>query len=381
VSGGLVAPRAPGPTPATRRGPRDVASAGWGSVASAEPSEASRRVASRRRRAWGLSLAALIALAAVALAAAPAQAQPQPPPPAQPLPRAARAVALAPLATMGSDDTSAVAQANAAALEKALAALPATRVISPGQMAQAIKRARKPGLAACDGELGCIAELGKLAGATVVITGQSGGLGDARVIYLRAVDTASAKEMGSTTWTTGGARSAGAGDSAAAAIARLLTPAAYTGRLLLTLTVRDATVYINGKRLGPVGKPLPPAAAPMSPGASQGPAAAPSVSAAYAVAVGTHALRVTHPEYRDFVRFVDVSYGATTEVPVTLTPLPIVQRDLAARGSAATSSAPAAAPWYGRWWAVAGGAAALAVLAGVITYSVSDGFEPDLTLP
>jgi hypothetical protein len=308
-----------------------------------------------------LGVACLLAAGLVAVAA-PAEAQ--------------RVVALAPLATMGAEDTSAVAQANAAALEKAIAALPATRAIAPAQVAQAIKRARKPGLFACDGELVCIAELGKLAGATVVVTGQSGGLGDARVIYLRAIDTASAKEMGSTTWTTGGGRSEGPIDSAAAAIARLLTPAAYTGRLLLSLTVRDATVYINGKRLGPVGKPL------ASPSSSSAPAPgpAPRVAAAYSVAVGTHALRVTHPEYRDFVRFVDVSYASTTEVQVTLSPLPIVQRDLAARRAAAAGQ-PAPAPWYGRWWAVAGGATALAVIAGVVTYSLSDSFDPDLTIP
>ena len=30
--------------------------------------------------------------------------------------------------------------------------------------------------------------------------------------------------------------------------------------------------------------------------------------------VGTQAVRVTHPEYHDFVKFVDVDYGKTTEV-------------------------------------------------------------------
>jgi PEGA domain len=264
---------------------------------------------------------------------------------------AQRVIALAPLATMGSEDTSAAAQATTAELERAIAALPATRFVSPVQLSAAVKRAKRPGLATCDGELGCVAEVGLLAGAAVVVTGQSGGLGEARVIYLRAVDTASRKELGSTTWT------AGPGDSAAAAVARLLNPAGYTGKLALTTTVVDATVYVNGRKLGASSAP------------------------AFSLPVGTHALRVTHPEYRDFVRFIDVTYDATTTVKVSLQPLSIVQRDLVAHGGPSSTSGASSSPWYRKGWAVAGGAAVIAVIAGVIAYSAADGFSPDVTLP
>lgn len=284
-----------------------------------------------------LCAAALPLFALLALLARPASAQ--------------RVIALAPLATMGSEDTSAAAQATTAQLERAIAALPATKVVSPAQLSAAVKRAKRPGLVTCDGELGCVAEIGLLAGAAVVVTGQSGGLGEARVIYLRAVDTASRKELGSTTWT------AGPGDSAAAAVARLLNPAGYTGKLAISSAVKDATVYVNGRKLG----------------ASSG--------AVFSLPVGTHALRVTHPEYRDFVRFVDVTYDATTTVEVSLQPLSIVQRDLVARGGGGPATSAPSSPWYRKWWAVAGGATALAVIAGVIAYSAADGFSPDVTLP
>lgn len=296
----------------------------------------------------GSVVAAALFLFLSLLTASFASAQPASTPPS-PSPRV---IALAPLATMGSEDTSSSARATAAALEKALAALPAARVISAAQVAAAVKRAKRPALAACDGELTCVVELGQLTGASVVVTGQSGGLGEARVIYLRAVDVASAKELGSTTWTTA------AGDSAPAAVARLLAPATYSGRLGLTSSVPNATVYVNGRRLGT------------------------SAAAPFLLPVGTHALRVTHPEYRDFVRFVDIAYGATTQIPVTLQPLPVVQRDLAMRGGASSSDAPSSSrPWYRRWWVIAGGAVALAVIAGSITYATSDDFDPDVTLP
>jgi PEGA domain len=280
-------------------------------------------------------VAALGAVAAMVLLARSASAE--------------RVIALAPLATLGAEDTSAPAVATVARLEKALAALPDTKVIGPAQVAQAIKRAKRPGLAICDGEPACLAELGQLTGATVVVTGQSGGLGEARVIYLSALEVATAKELGSTTWTTAG------DDSAEAAVVRLLAPASYVGTLALAITVKGAAVYINGRSVGPSG------------------------TSSFSLPVGTHALRVTHPEFRDFVRFVDIRYAATTEVAVTLAPLPVVQRDLERHRSAATSTGQV--PWFRRAWFIVGGAVALGVVAGVVGYYATDRFEPDVTLP
>ena len=290
-------------------------------------------------RPRSFALLAAVALATLGLAAGSASAQ--------------RAIALAPLATMGNEDTSSSARATSAELERAIAALPATKLISPAQLSAALKRAKRPALASCDGELLCVAEAGQAAGAQIVVTGQSGGLGEARVIYLRAVDTAARKELGSTTWT------AGPGDSGAAAITRLLDPAGYTGKLALTVMAQGsavpATVYVNGKRLGS------------------------STTGAFTLPIGTKALRVTNPEYRDFVRFVDITYAATTSVDVELSPLPVVQRDVT--GHLVSTGPREPSPWYRSWWAIAGGATALAVIAGAIAYSTTDGFDPDVTLP
>ncbi|MBK7539339.1 MAG: hypothetical protein IPI49_29060 [Myxococcales bacterium] len=163
------------------------------------------------------------------------------------------------------------------------------------------------------------------------------------------MDTTTGKELGSTTWSTG------QGDSAAAAVVRLLAPAEYVGKLQLRLPIQSAVIYVNGRKL------------------------LASASGTHSLPVGTHALRVTHPEVRDFVRFVDISYGAVTQVDVVLTPLPVVQHDVEARQAAARADS--RRPWYRTWWAVAGGAGLAAVLAGVVTYSLTDNFDPDVTLP
>lgn len=266
---------------------------------------------------------------------------------------AQRAIALAPLATMGNEDTSSSARVTTAELERAISSLPGSKLITSAQLSAALKRAKRPALASCDDELSCVAEAGQAIGAQVVVTGQSGGLGEARVIYLRAVDTAARKELGSTTWT------AGPGDSAAAAIARLLNPSGYTGKLSLTVRAEGAavpaTVYVNGKLLGS------------------------STVGSFNLAVGTQALRVTNPEYRDFVRFVEIPYATTTAVDVELSPLPVVQRDVSGRLVVRGPVEPS--PWYRSWWAIAGGATALAVIAGVVAYSMQDDFSPDVTLP
>jgi hypothetical protein len=265
------------------------------------------------------------------------------------LAHAERVIALAPLSTLGSEDTSAAGQATTAALERALAGLPDSKVVAAAQVAQAIKRAKRPTLAGCDGDASCLRELGQLVGAEVVVTGQAGGLASAQVIYLSATATASGQELGSTTWT------AGAGDSADAAVVRLLAPRAYTGTLALQLGAVRASVYVDGSRLPPSG------------------------NGTYALSVGTHALRVNHPEFRDFVRFVDIGYQQTTKVDVQLQPLPVVQRAVEERRRGDSSAAAGGARL--RWWAVAGGAIALGLVAGAVGYFLADDFEPDVTLP
>lgn len=262
---------------------------------------------------------------------------------------AQQVVALAPLSTLGSEDTSNPALGAGAELERAIAALPSTTLLTASQVTAALRRQKRPAIATCDGDRTCVAELGRALGAAVLVTGQLGGIGDARIVYLEAIDCTTGKELGSTTWALDQA------DPAPAVAARLLAPQTYVGTLRVRSPMPAAQVFVNGTRLPPRPE--------------------------HSLSVGTHALRVTHPEVRDFVRFIEISYGKVTEVEVTLAPLPVVQRDVATSGAAASRAGSRERPWFGRWWAVAGGATALAVVAGAIAYGLTDGFSPDVTLP
>jgi len=167
-------------------------------------------------------------------------------------------------------------------------------------------------------------------------------------VYLQLVDVASGKITRSTTLQLGAAADDTQGGARGAAV-RLLAPDKFVGALAITVDTPGATIYIDGKRVGK--SPAPPIALP----------------------VGTHALRVTHPEYRDYVRFVDVPFAEQpAPVQVGLQQFPIVEKDLQSQdGTTAplehVTYLPAGpSPWYRRWYVLAAFGAATAVAAGVV---------------
>src|ERR1041385_5542791 len=76
--------------------------------------------------------------------------------------RAERIVAIAPLSTLGAEDSSPGTRKLIGDLEAAVAALPQTRVIRAQQVSDAIKKARRPQLRACEGDATCLADLAGL---------------------------------------------------------------------------------------------------------------------------------------------------------------------------------------------------------------------------
>ena len=254
-----------------------------------------------------------------------------------------RIVAIAPLTTLEAEDTSAATKKLTGQIEAAVLALGGMKVISATQVADAVKKARKPQLKSCEGETPCLAELGKLVGAEIVIAGQVGGLGDAKIIYLGATDVATAKELRSTTL------SIGAKDDPkgpAGAVIQLLDPDRYRGTLHFTIDVGGTTVYVNGTK------------------------AALSSKNELALPVGQQAVRVTHPEYRDFVRFIDVPFGKTTDVAVGMTQYPIIQRDIQGNPTNRDSIIYTDPPVWRRWYVVGPAAVGLAILTGIVVGAI-----------
>ena len=289
----------------------------------------------RARRHAGLA-AALVLWSTVTVAAQPTR-RPAAPAPAPAL-RSGATVALVSLAALGGDARAPVIGTLEGALAAALGKAGLT-VIAPAQVNARIKAARQPALRACDGDDTCLAEIGTLVGASAVVAGEVGGLGDVQVVYLELVDVATGKELRRTQ-----APLAAGPAELRAAVFRLIDPARHVGSLAVASAIDGAVVYVDGRRLGRT--PLP----------------------ALSLPVGAHALRVTHPDARDFVRFVDVDFERTTAIDAELVRYAAVDSSMSATGAGLTAPAvrgPARDPaWYRRWWAVAGFSAI--VLGGAI---------------
>jgi hypothetical protein len=235
-----------------------------------------------------------------------------------------------------------------------VAGVPGSTVVPDKELRAAIKKSKRKELEACEGEPACLQELGRLVGAEVVVYGEVGELGDGQVVYLSALDVATGKPLGSTTAVLSGDGAARARESRAAAF-RLLAPAAYVGTLSLTIDVPGALVYIDGRQVGK------------------------SPAAPVPLPVGTHALRVTHEQYRDFVRFVDIGFDETTKLDVPLTQYPVVKDQMVEQGKKPKlpPGPVKPTPWYRKGWAVGGFAAGVLVITALTVALVGDGIDSD----
>jgi hypothetical protein len=276
-----------------------------------------------------------LALLLVALSASDALAQ--------------RTVAVAPLSTLGAEDKSAATKKLVTQIERAFAALPGTKIITAAQVSAAIDKAKKPALRVCEGEPTCVTELGKLVGAQFVVTGEVGGLGDSKVVYLKLTDVAAGRELRSTTLAVGAQDST---DTPMGAAVRLTDPDKYRGNVKFAFDVTNATVLVNGTKVRlSAGKEL-------------------------ALPVGTHAVTVTHPQYHNFVKFVEVEYGTTTDVQVTMKQYPIVEHSIQGKPTSADRIEYVDPPLWRRPYVTGPAVAVIAIVAGVIAARIASDF-PD----
>lgn len=262
---------------------------------------------------------------------------------------AQRVVAVTPLSTLGAEDKSAATKRLLGQIEQAIAAMPGTKVVGSAQVNAAIDRAKKPQLKQCEGEAACVSDIGKLVGAQLVITGEVGGLGESKVVYLKTTDVTAGRELRSTTLSVGGAA---AGDTPAGAVVRLLDPGRYNGLVKFAFDVQGASVLVNGTRVQlSAGKEI-------------------------WLPVGTHAVTVTHPQYHNFVKFVDVDFDKTTTVDVGMKQYPIIEHDIQGKPIGRDTVEYVDVPWYRKPLYYGAGIAVLAITVGIIAAVASDNF-PD----
>jgi hypothetical protein len=263
------------------------------------------------------------------------------------LARADRVVAVAPLSTLGAEDKSAAGRQLIGEIERAFGALAGTKVIPAATVGDAIAKAKRPQLRACENDAACRAEIGRLVGAQVVIAGEVGGLGASQIVYLSATDVATGKEMRSTTLSLGDKADTTGGASGAAV--RLLDPDKFRGTVHFAIDVSGATVFVNGTK-------------------------ATLQNGTLVLPVGAQAIRVTHPQYHDFVRFVDVGYGRTTEVAVGMQQYPIIEHDVRAKPTGRDRIVRDDPPVWRRWYVAGPAIVVLGVGAALVVGAIAHKF-------
>jgi hypothetical protein len=95
-----------------------------------------------------------------------------------------------------------------------------------------------------------------------------------------------------------------------------------------------------------------------------------------ALPVGTHAVTVTHPQYHNFVKFVEVDYGKTTDVRVTLKQYPIVEHDIHAKAGPKDTIVYHDPPLWRRPYITGPAIAVIAIVAGIVAARLANDF-PD----
>lgn len=131
---------------------------------------------------------------------------------------------------------------------------------------------------------------------------------------------------------------------------QIIDPARYTGRLELKVDVKGAEAEVDGRSL-PLG--------------------------IAELSVGTHALRVTHPAYHDWVRFVDIAFDRTRTETVALAMFPLTHGEMADKRKRGAPLAALAAPWYRSWWALTVGGVVLAGVTTGIVFGTRAGLNHD----
>lgn len=275
---------------------------------------------------------------------------------------------LAPLSTLGNETKSNATARIKRHLISGLRAVGGYTLVSSRELARALRRSHKSQLRSCDGAVDCLTDLGKLLGAKLVVYAEVGGLGSAQVVYLKLVNVSRGKEVRSTTLELG--RNSNATRRARAAAFRLLAPKRFTGKLVTQVDVKGATIYVDGQRM------------------------AKSPAAPISLAVGTHALRITHPEFRDFVRFINIKFDQRVKVKADMLQYPIVSSGMNQKSGPGNPNLGKGnviykgvqpTPWYRKWYVVAGAAAlvltASAVTVGLLVDSINADSEKTVEPP
>ncbi len=195
----------------------------------------------------------------------------------------------------------------------------------------------------CEGEDQCLAALGRFLKADFIVAGNLAGLGKHYVVTLKLVDAKSGRAIRSISEPLAGEAETLI-EAVRVAAYRLLAPQALLGSLMVLVNQPDAKVFIGNKFVGksPIRSPISD------------------------LKIGRHNIKITHDDFVDLVKTVEVRFQKTTTVNVTLVK-PQAKKKTPVVQDHGPLILDRPTPFYSKWWFWTGvgiGAAVLGATAG-----------------
>lgn len=190
----------------------------------------------------------------------------------------------------------------------------------------------------CTGEEKCLAAIGKRLGVEVVVSGTVGALGDSYILHIKAVQTATAKQLQKITSEPLRGSPDELIDGVRVAAYRLLAPQYIHGAIQIQGDLVGAAVELDGKSIGKL--PLP----------NQGMLSKQKL--------GPHKLRVSAPGYAPFEETVDVRFQKISQVVVRLLPSQVIVNG--------PGGVVERRPIYSRTWFIVGASVAAVVIGAIV---------------
>jgi hypothetical protein len=208
-------------------------------------------------------------------------------------------IAIYPLQPLGTEQQ--IADRLDTILREEVARLPTVRLQARAETLLVAGQVEKVGHE-CHGDAVCLARIGKACGVAKFLYGTVASLGDSYTVDLKLVDVASRSLERRLSERLSGDEAVLI-DGVRELSAKLISPGEYVGTLELRGIEVGALIYIDGKEIG---------SAPVEP---------------QVLEPGKHAVKITKDGFRDYDRFVEVSFGRVSTINVRLRPIPANELD------------------------------------------------------
>ncbi len=254
--------------------------------------------------------------------------------------------AIKPLEPIGFPKTKAAAKDRV--LHNVFGSIPGVNLIPFKEVKKFVASGKGRHLLHCGTENDCMSSFGKELNADLVIAGDITSVGKGYALFLKVYDLEKKKVIRSVSIVITGEKKRDT-ETLLELGYRLLAPHLHKGNLVVKVDVKNAKIYINGEM-----KATSPA---------------PTLS----LKAGTHNIRVTHPSYHDFLKFIDLPFGQTIRIQANLRAYPIISGSMKAKQLQKTKEEEGRGvnyrplPWYKKWYIGAAIGVGAALLAGTAT--------------